>query len=251
MPNRILKESICTSDNLDKLTPFQETVFYRLIVSCDDYGRYDARPKILAAKLFPLKDIRANQIEDALRALTSAELVTIYDVDGKPFLQMNTWDRHQIIRAKKSKFPPINESASNCNQTQSNVSVIQSESESESQSESESYSEKRARARFTPPTPEDVRGYCLENGYRVDADRFVAYYESNGWRVGRNPMKDWKAAVRNWAHNNYGGSRQQAQTPNEKARAFMEMAKREEAKERGAVGSGTTFDDAFRGLSGQ
>ena len=110
----------------------------------------------------------------------------------------------------------------------------------------------RARARFTPPTPEDVRGYCLENGYRVDADRFVAYYESNGWKVGRNPMKDWRAAVRTWSRNDYGqGSRQQAQTPNEKARAFMEMAKREEAKERGAVGSGTAFDDAFRGLSGQ
>ena len=109
----------------------------------------------------------------------------------------------------------------------------------------------RARARFTPPTPEDVRGYCLENGYLVDADRFVAYYESNGWKVGRNPMKDWKAAVRTWAHNEYGGSRQQAQTPNEKARAFMEMAKREEAKERGTVGGGTAFDDAFRGLSGQ
>jgi len=105
MPNRILKESICTSDEIDRLSAFQETVFYRLIVSCDDYGRMDARPKILASKLFPLKDIRAAQIEDALRALTSAELVTLYEVDGKPFLQMKTWDRHQQIRAKKSKFP--------------------------------------------------------------------------------------------------------------------------------------------------
>ena len=89
MPNRILKESICTSDEIDSLSAFQETVFYRLIVMCDDYGRMDARPKILASKLFPLKDIRAAQIEDALRALTSAELVTLYTVDGKPFLQMN------------------------------------------------------------------------------------------------------------------------------------------------------------------
>ena len=105
MPNRILKESICTSDEVDKLSAFQETVFYRLIVNCDDYGRMDARPKILASKLFPLKDIRANQMEDALRALSSAELVILYEVDGKPFLQMRTWDRHQQIRAKKSKYP--------------------------------------------------------------------------------------------------------------------------------------------------
>ena len=105
MPNRIIKESICTSDNIDQLSAFQETMFYRLIVTCDDYGRMDARPKILASKLFPLKDIRTSQIEEGLRALTSAELVIIYEVDGKPFLQMKTWERHQQIRAKKSKYP--------------------------------------------------------------------------------------------------------------------------------------------------
>lgn len=137
MPNRILKESICTSDNIDQLSAFQETVFYRLIVNCDDYGRFDGRPKIIASKLFPLKDIRSNQIEDALRALTSAELVTLYMVDGKPFLQMNTWDRHQTIRAKKSKYPSPDEgvkaSANNCKQMQADANKcsrnpIQSES---------------------------------------------------------------------------------------------------------------------------
>lgn len=105
MPNRILKESICTSDTLDQLNSFQETVFYRLIVNCDDYGRMDARPKVLAARLYPLKDIRAEQIENALRALSSAGLVILYEVDGKPFVQMKTWERHQQIRAKKSRYP--------------------------------------------------------------------------------------------------------------------------------------------------
>lgn len=105
MPNRILKESICTSENIDQLTPFQETFFYRLMVNCDDYGRMDARPKVLSSKLFPLRDIRINQITDALRALSSAELVVLYEENGHPFLQMITWDRHQTIRAKKSKYP--------------------------------------------------------------------------------------------------------------------------------------------------
>lgn len=109
MPNRIIKESICTSENIDSLSAFQETFFYRLIVNADDYGRLDARPKLLASKLFPLKEIRVSQIEDALRALTSAELVTLYTVDGKPFLQMNTWDRHQRIRNSKQKYPGIDE----------------------------------------------------------------------------------------------------------------------------------------------
>lgn len=56
----------------------------------------------------------------------------------------------------------------------------------------------RPRSRFAPPSVEDVKTYCTEKGYSMDAEHFVDYYTSNGWRVGRNPMKDWKAAVRNW-----------------------------------------------------
>ncbi len=56
-----------------------------------------------------------------------------------------------------------------------------------------------ARARFSPPSVEEVKAYCSENGYAVDAQRFVDYYTSNGWKVGKNPMKDWKAAVRTWS----------------------------------------------------
>ena len=52
MPNRILKESICTSESIDRLSWLEEVTFYRLIVNCDDYGRMDARPPILRARLF-------------------------------------------------------------------------------------------------------------------------------------------------------------------------------------------------------
>lgn len=54
------------------------------------------------------------------------------------------------------------------------------------------------RKRFVPPTVDEVRAYCTEKGYTIDPQRFVDYYTSNGWRVGKNPMKDWKAAVRTW-----------------------------------------------------
>ena len=45
---------------------------------------------------------------------------------------------------------------------------------------------------------EEVKAYCLERKNKVDAVRFVDYYTANGWRVGKNPMKDWRAAVRTW-----------------------------------------------------
>ena len=54
------------------------------------------------------------------------------------------------------------------------------------------------RHRFSPPTADEVKKYCREQGYSVDAERFVDHYESNGWMVGKNKMKDWEAAVRNW-----------------------------------------------------
>ena len=56
----------------------------------------------------------------------------------------------------------------------------------------------KTRKRFIKPTVEEVREYCQERGNTVDPDTFVNFYESKGWVVGKSPMKDWKAAVRNW-----------------------------------------------------
>ena len=56
----------------------------------------------------------------------------------------------------------------------------------------------KPRKRFTPPTVEDVEAYCQERGNGVDAQRFVDFYASKGWKVGNAGMKDWHAAVRNW-----------------------------------------------------
>lgn len=53
-------------------------------------------------------------------------------------------------------------------------------------------------SRFIPPTADEVRAYCSEKNLNIDADHFIDFYESKGWFVGKNKMKDWKAAVRNW-----------------------------------------------------
>lgn len=54
------------------------------------------------------------------------------------------------------------------------------------------------KARFTPPTVKEVKAYCAEIGSSINAEYFIDYYEANGWRTGRNPMRDWRATVRNW-----------------------------------------------------
>jgi hypothetical protein len=57
-------------------------------------------------------------------------------------------------------------------------------------------------SRFRPPSLSEVTEYCNQRGNSVDPGAFVAYYESNGWRVGRNKMRDWQAAVRTWEQRN-------------------------------------------------
>lgn len=57
--------------------------------------------------------------------------------------------------------------------------------------------------RFVKPTVEEVKQYCIERNNCVNAEQFYDYYESNGWKVGKNSMKDWKAAVRTWERSEY------------------------------------------------
>lgn len=75
---------------------------------------------------------------------------------------------------------------------------------------------------FKAPTVEEVAEYCSERGNNVDAERFVSYYTANGWKVSKNPMRDWRAAVRSWESNGIA---------NEKKTAAPELAKSFEADE--------------------
>lgn len=70
--------------------------------------------------------------------------------------------------------------------------------------------------KFVPPTVEEVASYCLDRKNKVDAAYFVDHYTSNGWKVGKQNMKDWKAAVRTWERNGYNqpSKKQDAAEPN-------------------------------------
>lgn len=66
-------------------------------------------------------------------------------------------------------------------------------------------------SKFVKPTLQEVKAYCIERGNDVDPERFINHYEANGWMVGRNKMKDWRAAVRNWERNRASKSAGQVQ----------------------------------------
>jgi len=126
MPNRILKESICTSCEIQGLGRDAEILFYRLLVNCDDYGRMDARPAVVRSRCFPLQldTVTDQDVKGWLERMVSVGILTLYNAKGKPFLYYRTWERHQQIRAKHSKYPDpdgVQASESNGNHLQSNV----------------------------------------------------------------------------------------------------------------------------------
>nr|DAE07792.1 MAG TPA: helix-turn-helix domain protein [Siphoviridae sp. ct5kv15] len=92
---------------------------------------------------------------------------------------------------------------------------------------------KRGNRRFTPPTLEDVKAYCQERNNQVDPERFLDFYSAKGWMIGKNKMKDWKAAVRTWERKD--ATRQQEPTklsPEERQRRREEERRREEQEQR-------------------
>ena len=116
MPNRIIKESICTSENIAALSMGAEVLFYHLIVKADDYGVYFGNEQIIRSTCYPLKtdEIKLKQVTAWVNELVSAGLVNAYIAeDGKKYIQFAKWAKHQQIRAKRSKYPAMDDS---CNQ---------------------------------------------------------------------------------------------------------------------------------------
>ena len=229
MPNRIIKESIHTSEDVNRMTDFQFRLWVSLITYVDDYGRGDARPAVIKGSCFPLRDrITIKDIDTALKALADIGCVSLYEVDGKPYLYFPTWESHQNIRNQKSKYPAppqnqelksiarncnqLNSIEINCNQLHADVPVIQSNpnpntNPNTNPNPKESEREKSATSRFVPPTVEEVEAYCRERGNNIDAGMFVDFYTSKGWKVGKETMRDWKASVRTWERGRDDGNR--------------------------------------------
>ena len=107
MPSRIIKESIVTSESLTEISAEAERFFWRLVVKADDYGLYYGNPRILASMCFPMEPPKERKVVAWLGELVAAGMVGTYTAaeDGKKYLKLLSWDKHQQTRAKKSKYP--------------------------------------------------------------------------------------------------------------------------------------------------
>jgi predicted phage replisome organizer len=132
-------------------------------------------------------------------------------------LRISNWEKYQSVdrlaeireynriakqksRAKQKLLPDVNDksmTSQRCHET--DIDIEEDKEEDKNKRDIEPAALPPKRKVFQKPSLDDIKAYCKESGYHIDAERFVNYYESNGWMVGRNKMKDWKATVRNWA----------------------------------------------------
>jgi len=129
VPNRIIKESICTSRKINELSADEEVFYYRLLVNCDDYGCFFGDPDILVARLFPRKRIPADKVQRWRDKICKVGLARLYIDNDETYIEVSKWADNQQIRNHKRKFPVPTDLISidiNCNQLQSNEFLIQS-----------------------------------------------------------------------------------------------------------------------------
>lgn len=86
-----------------------------------------------------------------------------------------------------------------------NSSLPNSEESSPNNIDLDNLENKKEYIRFIKPSLDEVKAYCAERNKGVDAEKWYNYYSANGWKVGKNPMKDWKAAVRTWERGDNNG----------------------------------------------
>lgn len=231
MPNRIIKESICTSDSLASLSWFEQVLFLRLIVSVDDFGRYDARPSILKGRLFALDDVTTKAIQNSLHKLSTQGMINLYEVGGKPFLELTAWLKHNRPRAAESKFPGPDEvceqlraNENNCLQPQTvenGCEQMSPYSYSDSLSDIRYSNASKAPAGAAPAPTDDVKHKHGEYGWvkltdeqynklvkdlgAEEVERCIAYVDGRAQLTGnKNGWKDWNLVVRNCSRDRWG-----------------------------------------------
>ena len=177
-------------------------------------------PKMLADEL----DFEENTVKLALQALEQFQMIV---TDGDRF-RIAGWEEYQNIEGldrireqtrkrvaahrqrQAQKALPAGNDACNVTVTQSNAGEEEREEDIDIKNKKDNMGDpadapevkRSTRKVFIPPTVEEVRAYCKERGNNVDPEAFVDFYASKGWMIGKNKMKDWKAAVRTWEQGN-------------------------------------------------
>lgn len=204
MPTRFIKESCRSSRNLDRLTDFEERLFWRLITTADDFGRFLATPELVRAACFPYRAMSIQKVTEALQGLQAQHLVSLYVVADREYGEFVTFEKHQgKARSRKSKYPDkldasLHADASTCVHTLADVTGHPNTNTDLTLNLKREGSGERGKTAFPDGwKPEQAemeqwRQHGLSDVW-VEFATFRDHAKSNDRRC-----KDWPAAWRNW-----------------------------------------------------
>lgn len=178
-----------------KLLPFEDRWHYVALLCCKAQGILDNHNDQLCRRMVAAKmEVSASQLDDILQTLAGVQLIDIDTLqplawDDRQYKSDNSTERVQRYREKQKK------QELGTVKRDGNVTVTTQETDTDTDTEKRS---KPKPERFGTPTVDQVKTYCRLRNNHVDAERFVDFYESKGWMVGKVKMKDWKASVRTW-----------------------------------------------------
>ena len=208
---RTIKPEFFTSEQIVECSTNARLQFLGVLCFSDDGGRHPASAKRLKMEVWPGDPCTIKDVEKWQTELIHAGLIVEYtDAQGLMLWCVTGWQRHQRVDKPTIKFRgPFDDGSTivrgalatesngvESNGVESNVGEV-----SPTTPLVRAPKIRKPREAFQKPTLDDVRAYCRERDNAVGAEIWYAHYEANGWKVGRNQMKDWKASVRTWEHN--------------------------------------------------
>ena len=219
-----LKDNFFDSDELKILESMKDGYLYSNILlklylrSLKNDGKLVVNERIPynAEMLASVTGHQVGTIKQALSMFKELGLIevlengAIYMLDIQNFIgkgsteadRQRLYDRRISEERKQNKLTQSRNLEEICKKSTPEIE-LEKDIEIEKEIHSSAKSTTTKRKRFEKPTLSQITQYCLERNNNVNAEQFYDYYESNGWKVGKNSMKDWKAAVRTWEKNNY------------------------------------------------
>ena len=221
-----LKDNFFDSDELKILESMKDGYLYSNILlklylrSLKNDGKLVVNERIPynAEMLASVTGHQVGTIKQALSMFKELGLIevlengAIYMLDIQNFIgkgsteadRQRLYDRRISEERKQNKLTQSRNLEEICKKSTPEIEIeLEKDIEIEKEIHSSAKSTTTKRKRFEKPTLSQITQYCLERNNNVNAEQFYDYYESNGWKVGKNAMKDWKACVRTWERNGY------------------------------------------------
>lgn len=239
---RSIKPEFCTSEQVAECSPTARLLFVSMWCFCDDAGRHPASVRRLKMECFPGDPFTTEEMTAFVNELHAAGLLVEFEYEGARFWQVTGW-HHQKIDKPNAKYGPVAREKRGNSHVQLGADIQpylvkfgdhspnarrpvddasppegkggESTGEEGKGKEGSGFDDqsptptatKQSNVQSSPPSVDEVRRYMADREYPDEAEAFVDHYSANGWVQGRGkPIKDWKAAVRNWQRNDFGGS---------------------------------------------